>query len=896
MTAPIPQFFEPELMVAGDVPFEERRSSLLETSRRFLDYHREQCHAHHCAGESGTQVVGCVTAMVDALMRNLYRCITADWLMARTPEAALIAIGGYGRSELNPRSDIDLLFFCSDKQREHSEIIAQRMLYLLWDLNLEVGYSVRTAKDCLNLAAQDLTIRTALLDARFLAGDEALYSDFQKQVMATVLAKNPQAFLTAKLEEHKARLKKYGSSVYLLEPNIKESEGGLRDLHTAIWMARVRYKATSMRELVQKSVISEVELNNFKSAYDFLWRIRNELHYQSKRKNDQLQFDKQEAIAAFLGYTDNRKGPAVEQFMQDYYAHASQVEHLAASLIGRVMRHGQSSMDLLGAFKRRAVGKSFFVYDQELKAVSKKIFVDNPATMMEAFLHAKKLNVRLSVELKGLIRENLDLVNDRFRRSREISELFLEILRTPGGIARTLRDMHHLAFLNRYIPEFERIYCKVQHDAYHIYTVDTHTLFCVEELEKLWLGDYRARKPVYTQVAGEIEKKELLVLAVLFHDIGKGEGKDHSNRGGDMIPTIARRLNLNREDSQRLEFLVRRHLDMAHISQRRDLHDDRLINDFAQRMGMSENLRMLYLLTFADIKGVGPDVWSEWKGSLLQELYEKTYDVLERGDFYKDLRSERVRNRKRKVLEALEDLFGERAVRDLLQAAGTRYILSHRSAEIIEHVRLELDRADATLAMQVSDDAECGFSRLVISTLDVPGLFSMIAGVLAANGINILGAQIYTRSNGAALDIMHVNNPQGGLIESQAKWDKVRNELQGVIEGRLRVADLVARRSKSGGLPVQAAKPRYPDRVEFDTDVSREYTVIDIFTYDRVGLLYRITRTLADLGLYIYVAKISTKVDQVADTFYVKDIFGQKIRAEEKLEEIRRQLLESISA
>ncbi len=883
-------------MVAGDVPFEERRASLLETSRKFLDYYREQCLAQHRSGATGTQVVGCVTAMIDTLMRNLYRCITADWMMARTPEAALIAIGGYGRCELNPLSDIDLLFFCSDRQREHAEIIAQRMLYLLWDLNLEVGYSVRTAKECVNLSGQDLTIRTALLDARFLAGDETLYSDFQKQVMTAILGKNPQAFLSAKMEEHKARLKKYGSTVYLLEPNIKESEGGLRDLHTSIWMARVRYKAASLRELVQKSVISEAELAAFESAYDYLWRIRNELHYLSKRKNDQLQFDKQEAIATFLGYGDSRKGPAVEQFMQDYYAHASQVEHLTASLISQVMRHGQTNVSLLGAFRRRAVGKYFFVYDHELKAVSKKIFLENPAAMMEAFLHAKKLDVRLNVELKGLIRQHLDLVNDRFRRSREISEMFLEILRTPGGITRILRDMHHLAFLNRYIPEFERIYCKVQHDAYHIYTVDTHTLFCVEELEKLWLGEYVKRKPVYTQVAGEIEKKELLVLAVLFHDIGKGEGKDHSNRGGDMIPTIARRLNLNREDSQRLEFLVRRHLDMAHISQRRDLHDDRLIHDFAQRMGMSENLRMLFLLTFADIKGVGPDVWTEWKGTLLQELYEKTFDILERGDFYKDLRSERVRNRKRKVLEALGEQFGERSVRDLLQSVGTRYILSHRSVEIIEHFQLELGRGDATLAVKVSDEAEYGFSRLIISTLDVPGLFSMIAGVLAANGVNILGAQIYTRGNGSALDILHVNNPQGGLIENPAKWEKVRQELQGVIEGRLKVANLVARRSKGGGLLVQTAKPRYPDKVEFDIDISREYTVIDIYTYDRVGLLYRITRTLADLGLYIYVAKISTKVDQATDTFYVKDIFGQKIRSEEKLEEIRRQLLESLSA
>jgi [protein-PII] uridylyltransferase len=786
------------------------------------------------------------------------------------------------------------MFFCSDKNRQHAELVAQRMLYLLWDLNLDVGYSVRTARECISLAGQDITIRTALLDARFLSGDEDLYREFRQQVMQMVLTRNSLAFLQAKYEEHKARLAKYGASVYLLEPNIKESEGGLRDLHTAIWMARVKYKAATLRELVQKSVLSEEELAAFHAAYDYLWRIRNELHYLSKRKNEQLQFDKQEAIAAFLGYRDGRKGPAVEQFMQDYYAHATQVEHLAASLISRVMRQQELSAKVFGAFRRRMVGKDFFVYDNELKAVSKRLFEERPAAIMEAFAHAKRLDVRLGVDLKGMIRQSLHLVNDRFRRSREISDLFLEILRTPGGITRSLQDMHHLMFLNRYIPEFEKIYCKVQHDAYHIYTVDTHTLFCIEELEKLWLGVYRERKPVYTQVAGEIEKHELLVLAVLFHDIGKGEGKDHANRGADMIPTIARRLNLNREDSQRLEFLVRRHLDMAHISQRRDLHDDRLIQDFAQSMGMSENLRMLFLLTFADIKGVGPDVWAEWKGLLLQELYEKAYDVLERGDFYKDLRSERVRNRRRKVLEALAEEFGEKPVRELLQSAGTRYLLSHRSAEITGHMRLELQRGEATVSLEVVDDHERGFSRAVISTLDVPGLFSMIAGVMAANGINILGAQIYTRSNGAALDILHVNNPQGGVIENPAKWTRVREELQGVIEGRIKVQELVARRKESGLLP-KSPKPRYPDRVEFDIDVSRQYTVIDIFTHDRIGLLYRITRTLADLGLYIYVAKVSTKVDQAADTFYVKDIFGQKVSSPEKLEEIRRQLLAGLA-
>jgi [protein-PII] uridylyltransferase len=330
---------------------------------------------------------------------------------------------------------------------------------------------------------------------------------------------------------------------------------------------------------------------------------------------------------------------------------------------------------------------------------------------------------------------------------------------------------------------------------------------------------------------------------------------------------------------------------MAHISQRRDLNDMRLIQDFANTMGMVETLKMLYLLTFADIKAVGPDVWSEWKGHLLQDLYEKAYDVLERGNFMSEARSERVRNRKRKVADALKEEFGEKRVRDHLRSMSMRYLLSHRSWEISDHVALELGRGDETVAIRVSHEPSAEYTTVTISTLDVPGLFSMIAGVMAANGINILGAQIFTRSNGFALDILHVNKPVGGVIDDPVKWQKVQADLTSVLEGRVRVSSLVKKRQKSSLLTSQKV-PRFPNRVEFDSDVSREHTVIDIYAHDQVGLLYRITRTLAELGLYIHVAKISTKVDQVADTFYVKDIFGQKVNDQAKLEDVRKALLE----
>ncbi len=867
--------------MAGDVSFEKRRPHLLEAARLYLEHHRSDCQEKHRSGGSGRDVVACITAMADTLIRNLYQCSAAEFPTAGKVCSAVLALGGYGRGELNPLSDIDVMFYCSEQNKDFAEKIAERVLYLLWDLNLDVGYSVRTASDCLSLAQTDITIRTAMLDTRFLAGDEVLHHEFERQVLEPLLSRNSKGFLKLKVEEHKDRLDKYGSTVYMLEPNIKEGEGGLRDLHTAVWMLRVKYKAKSLRDLLKKGVISDHEMESIESAYDYLWRIRNELHYQCKRKTDQLQFDKQEEIAIFLGYKDNKKALSVEQFMQDYYSHATSTEHLATSLIFKAYKEKDASTGLFGKFGRRSLGEDFFCYRGELKTARESVFENRPVAMMQAFLLAKQNNLALSTDVKSQIRDNLNLVNDSFRRNREVSEMFLEIMRGPTGVAQSLRDMHHLAFLNKYIPEFKRIYCKVQHDAYHVYTVDIHSIFAVEEIEKLWSGFYAEKKPLLTSIAADVGKPELVVLAVLFHDIGKGEGKDHSNKGADMIPKIARRLNLSKEDSQRLEFLIRHHLDMAHISQRRDLNDIRLIQDFVNTMEMAETLKMLFLLTFADMKAVGPDVWSEWKGYLLQDLYEKAYETFERGNFMSDLRSERVRNRKRKVLDALKEEFGEKKVRGRLRSMGTRYLLTHRSWEIKDHLALELSRGKDTVAIQVLHDEAAEYTSVTISTLDVPGLFSMITGVMAANGINILGAQIYTRSNGFALDILHVNKPIGGIIDDSAKWEKVQTDLTSVLEGRVRVSNLVKKRQTGGSLPGKIL-PRYPNRVEFDCDVSREHTVIDIFAHDEVGLLYRITRTLAELGLYIHVAKISTKVDQVADTFYVKDIFGQTISDEEK--------------
>lgn len=894
----IDRYFPDSFQEAGDAgraSFEEKRPLYLAASKHFLNHYREEIKKIHNAGAPGTEVVRYLTAMTDTLIRKLFRSITKDvGHIGRVREPlTLTAIGGYGRGELNPYSDIDLMFLYSGKNQARVEDIAQKLLYFLWDMRLDVGYSVRTLQDCVEMAAADLTVRTALLDARVISGSRLLFKDFGKVMLTQILSKRSDSFIKEKVAELAKRREKYGSSVYLLEPNVKESEGGLRDLHTALWVAKIKYKISDVHELIVKGVLTEEEVFAFGEALSYLWRIRNELHFHAGRKNDQLTFDAQINLARFFGYENVGKTLAVEEFMRDYYLHANRVEHLASSLVSKCSQREEGALKIIGYFIRRHVGDGFYIIKGELVIPDESVIQKEPARLMKVFEYAQKHGVAISVNVKSLIRKNLHLINDKFRRNKEVNQSFFAILRSDKGACETLKSMHHLEFLNRFIPEFGNIYCKVQHDLYHIYTVDTHSLFAVEEIEKLLRGDRAGELPLLTQIAREVDKRELLILGVLFHDIGKGEGGGHAEKGADMIPTIARRMGLCKEDSERLEFMVRNHLLMAHIAQRRDLHDDKMIIQFAQQMEKSENLKMLYLLTYADIRAVGTDVWTEWKAMLLQELYEKSFNVLERGDFHQEARSERVRKVKRMVLELLDDEYPVAAVKEELKAMTNRHLLSNSPAVIAEHVKLLLGLEHEKIITRIDHEPEGGYSNFTICTLDVPGLFSMITGVMAANGINILGAQIHTSSNGKALDILQVNSPQGFIITDDSRWARLGEDLRQVLTGKVQVAALVAKRHRPT-LLAERSKPKFPARVEIDNQVSSDYTVIDIYTHDKVGILYQITSALTEMGLYIGVSKISTKVDQVADVFYVKDIFGHKIKNPGRLDEIRERLLKAV--
>jgi [protein-PII] uridylyltransferase len=880
---------------SGRASFEEKRPLYLAAGKHFLARYCKIIHSEHAAGADGERIVRSLSAMIDTLMKKLFLCVTSDVKsQSRGKEQiTLVATGGYGRGELNPYSDIDIMFLYSGKDGRRVEDIANKILYFLWDMRLDVGYSVRTIDDCIDMANSDITVKTALLDARMICGNLALFKELRKVTLTQIMTRGSDAFIRDKIEELEARRKKYGSSVYLLEPNIKEGEGGLRDLHTALWIAKIRFKISDARELVMKGVMTEEELDTYRSSLSYLWRIRNELHYLARRGNDQLTFGDQSSIASFLGYLDTGTELGVEEFLRDYYLHATRVEQFWSVMVSKCLYREEKSRGILGYLVRRPIGEGFFIIRGELSIPDEKIIAENPARLMMLFEYAQKHGVEIGLQVKELVRRNLHLIHDKFRRSREVNASFFTILRSYKGVGETLRLMHYLGFLIRFIPEFERVYCKAQHDLYHIYTVDTHSLFALEEIVRLRSGAHLESLPLLTRIAGEVEKRELLLLAVLLHDIGKGEGGNHSEKGAAMIPTLARRMGLTKEDTERLVFLVRHHLLFAHIAQRRDLHDEKMIIQFARQMGTSENLKMLYLLTYADLKAVGPDVWTDWKAMLMEELYEKTFAVLERGDFKYEARSERVKNVRKKVLEILEGEYPAPQIKEELKALSTRHVLSNPLSALADHTRMLLTLGKSVFVSRIRHETEGGYSTFTVCTLDTPGLFSMIAGVMAANGFNILGAQIHTSTNGKALDILQVNSPQGFVIMDESRWERMEEDLRKVIQGKVRVKELVEKRSRPT-LLTEKVKPRFPTVIEIDNDVSSDYTVLDIYTHDKVGLLYRITSTLSELGLYIGVSKISTKIDQVADVFYVKDIFGHKVSSEEKLAEIRQRLLAAI--
>jgi [protein-PII] uridylyltransferase len=860
---------------------DRKRRLRLELLRQHLSSNVNFLRAAHLGGASGQQSVQAYAAFMDGFLVTLFRLAVDDARHEGTAPApiVLVALGGYGRGELHPLSDLDLLLLYGGEMGPFVQRVSQGLLYTLWDLGLQVGHAVRSLPDCVAMARTDFTSRTSMQQARYLAGDRRFFNRFRKVLAENVYRKDFAQFLQTALAERDQRYRKFGGSPYMGEPNVKESAGGLRDIHTAMWLASTKFGTRTLQELKDKRLITDQEQQMTDAALTFLWRVRNELHFISGHKNDVLARDIQPQIAKNFGYVGDDVSLAVEKFMRDYYLHARVIHRVSKRLIARCRETLSRPRPVQRRLRQEALADGLYVLDGQLHLVESdgRAFREDPTRLMKVFWHSHRLGLELGVDVERALEASLDLVDETFQRSPEVRDLFLAICRNWGRTAQTLGEMHELGLLGRYLPEWGALTCLVQYDAYHKFTADQHSLLAVENLEALAPGQ-SAESEAIAEVLNELARPDLLMLGMLLHDIGKGKGHGHVAKGIPLIQVLTARLGLPPQDADAVILLVAHHLTLSHTAQRRDIDDPKTVASLAEVVGNPERLRMLYLLTFADMRAVGPGVMTGWMARVLWELFARTLARLTGGRLERPSR-EKVAER------VVEEIRGARSgVVAHLAMMSERYLVTTSAQRVAAHLRLVERLEEDVVATEVFHYPDLGSSELVVVTKDVPGLFSLIAGTLAAEGINILSAQIHTRADGIALDTFQVNDPFGEAVTEDARWRRTLGALRRVLVGEQTVEDLLA--ARRSGRPAATAVPG-PPKITVDNQLSDTHTVVEVKCPDRVGLLYLITRTFQALGLNIGSARIATEIEQAYDTFYITDHQGRRVEDPAQMEGLR---------
>ena len=858
---------------AGAARVEDRRRLRLEFFRAVLAEGLESFKAMHTEGASGEESVRAHARLVDGVVQALTRLAVADARQAGLPPTPFVvaALGGYGRGELHPSSDIDLMVVYNGELSPFVQRVMQELLYTLWDLGLQVGHSLRSLDDCVAMARTDFPSRTSMQAARLVEGDRRLFGRFGRVLRDNVYRHDFGEFLAMTLAEREQRYRKFGASPYIGESNVKESAGGLRDMHTAMWLSAAKFGARTLRELADKGLITPAEQTGADAALTFLWRVRNELHFFSGHKNDMLARDLQPRIAKNLGYESDDDTLGVERFMRDYYLHARRIHRVSRRLIARC----QETLSRRGPAERRqrqqALADGLVFFDGRLHLADRDAggLRADPARLMKVFRHLHRLGCDLSSDLERAVEDSLDAVDDAFRAAPAVRDVFLDICRSWGRVALTLSEMHELGLLGRYLPEFGALTCLVQYDVYHKFSADQHSLLAVEHLEALAPGQ-SAESEGAALVFSDVDKPELLMLGMLLHDIGKAKGHGHVAKGVPLAQALTRRIGLPPDEAGMVEFLVAHHLTMSHVAQRRDIDDPKTIADFAATVADPQRLRMLYLLTYADMRAVGPGVLTPWQAAILHELYRRTLLRLTGGRVEKPNRTQLVA----RLGEVVGDDVTVQAVRAHVAMMPDRYLTNTSAQRMADHLLLIARLEEAPVATELFHHPDLGTSDLVVVTRDVPGLFSLIAGTLAAHAVNIISAQISTRADGIAIDTFQVNDPAGEALTSAARWNRVLDALRAVLVREQTVEALLERRQRAA----QAAADGFGrPKIAVDNRLSDAHTVVEVKCPDRLGLLYLITRTLSAQGLDIASAHIATEIDQALDTFYVHDRAGRKL-------------------
>lgn len=862
---------------------------------------------------SGLQGARRLSGLMDGVIVALHRYARLQAAPEGTERLAVAATGGYGRGVLAPFSDIDLLFLTESEPAPATLGVVEFMLYFLWDLGLKVGHATRSVAECVAESERDLTVRTSLLDARRLDGDAALFAEFQARFEAACREAGVAAFIAAKQAERAVRHRRYGESAFMVEPNIKEGRGGLRDLQTLYWMARYVFgpgliqPTSNFTEMVRDqappgSLLTDAEARLARRSWDLLWTVRFHLHYVAGRAEERLTFDMQPVIGARIGYTRHGRQDGVERFMRHYFLTAREVMRLTRVLEPAIIRAALGPPALAAETDEDLLEQGFVLGEGQLLVAPGREFDKEPAQMLRVLQVARDRGLDLHpLTLRALIRHERGAV--ALRNDPEAAELFLDLLCGCGNDPETERAdgakwlaiLNETGFLGRYLPDWARIVGQMQFDTYHVFTVDEHTIEAIRILNSLERGALAEIAPMASGLAENLQSRRALYVAMLLHDIAKGRGGDHSELGAEIALEVGPALGLSAEETEMVSWLVLHHLLLSQTAFKRDIDDPKTILDLADTIQSPERLKLLLVLTVADMRAVSSRVWNGWKATLLRELYTRVAEVLA-GGLATTERDVRVTRAKEAVVELLPD-FSEADRESFLARGYAGYWLSFDPETHARHARLVRDAEirHAPLTVDTQPLPARAVTEVTIYAADHAGLFSRIAGALAVAGASIVDARIHTLTNGMALDTFWIQDAAGGAFDAPHRLARLSALVEQALSGDIRLPQEIRKASKTL-LGSRMRAIHVPPRVVVDNRASNTHTVLEVNGRDRPGLLHDVTAAISDQGMQIASAHVTTYGVRAVDVFYVKDVFGLKVENERKLSQLRAALLAALQS
>jgi len=849
---------------------------------------KEKLIKEFLAGKAANFLERLTTCLDEYFYSVFEKSIAARKMVISGNPFALIALGGYGRKEQCIHSDIDLLILFDKTVPPDVEAFVQELLYPLWDVRFEVGYAVRSIDECIEMSFERFDILTTVLDARFICGASLVYSAFMEKFRHQLSARHLKPTLSYLYENGEKRLEDFGDSTYLVAPDLKSGFGGLRDYHTLLWYAKIKSNIKSRRDLEYYGFLSHFEYTSLEEALAYIWDIRNRLHYISRRKNDTLHFEHQAEVAGLMEYKDKSGLPDVERFLGDLHEKMEFLKQISQITVEDIVSSCRVKKQTVDPRPTKTDG--LVVKKRRLFFANTVAILQKPDLLLKIFLESGQTRTPLSIEARRVASEFCHLVDEDLRKDPGCVKIFKRILALSYWEFNVLNVMLSTGILQRFIPEFAPLVNKIQYNHYHLFPVDKHSIRCVQIINSFKNHDTTMIGNLYAGVYKEIRNKNVLMVAGLLHDIGKSDpSKEHSKRGVRIAGPIIDRLGFNPADKEDILFLIENHLFLAKTATRRDIFDEETAVYTANKVGKIRLLRMLFLLTVADSKATGPKAWNDWTQNLLKDLFLKTTGIIKTGELATQKTRRLIDKKKKEVLNLLRESWREEEVNRQLSAMSRRYLLYVPPRNIVDHINLYRNLGDREFIWQITKENGSDMRTVSICGKDKPGFYSKIAGVFFQNKIDIVASQAYSLGDSHILDIFNVHPPQDRLFEKE-KWEKAEQDLGRALEDDHYLDN--ALKKIPAALSVPSGRRPEPNQVRIDNETSSFFTIIEVLTYDFPGLLFAVTNALYRSGLNVNVAMVGTKVDQVIDIFYIKDLDGDmKIESQDKLELIKTSII-----